>query len=160
MKKLFSYFFGKKSELSDLDVKDVLLAKTVLDIHRKKTHSDFVLIPLFSLQPVHAIDRENALAATAKRVAVLENVRGKFLESKKITRNLLGEHLPSISWIKVVREDENSYIAYEGNGRLAALQEVFSPDDGLLIEVEEYYFTNATKILRRMNRVRRLNNLL
>ncbi len=42
-------------------------------------------------------------------------------------------------------------IADEGNGRLAALQEVFSPADGITVEVEEYYFKNPSKILRRIN---------
>ena len=33
----WSYLFGKRSELKELDLKDAVLAKTVLDIHRKST---------------------------------------------------------------------------------------------------------------------------
>ena len=76
-----------------------------------------------------------------------------------LTRAVLGEYLPSVSWVKVVRESENSYIAYEGNGRLAAMQRVFEPADEMLVEVEEYRFRNPAKILRRMNRVRKMNGL-
>ena len=73
---------------------------------------------------------------------------------------MLSDVLPSISAIKVVKQSDDSYIAYEGNGRLAALQEVLSPSDGISIEVEEYHFNKPTKILRRMTRVRRLNGLI
>jgi hypothetical protein len=72
----------------------------------------------------------------------------------------LGRYLPSVSWIKVVRESEDAYLAFEGNGRLAAMQTVFTPADGLLVEAELYRFKNPRKIIRRLNRVRRLNGLL
>lgn len=155
--KYIKYLIGKTSELGDLETKDALLAKTVLDIHRKRTHSEFVIVPLFNLKQIHAIDRDNAIKATEKRVRKLEEVRNILLQKKNITRDVLGEYLPSVSWIKVVKEPGDSYISYEGNGRLAALQQVFSPSDGMSVEVEEYYFKNPKKILRRMSRVRRLN---
>ena len=155
-----SYLIGKKSELADLETKDALLAKTILDIHRKKTHSDFVIVPLFSLRQVHAIDHENAIRETENRVIALKENKNILLKNKILTRDLLSEYLPSISAIKVVKQSDDFYIAYEGNGRLVAMQEVFSSADGLNIEVEEYYFKNPAKILRRMNRVRRLNGLI
>lgn len=46
--KFFSYLLGKKSEVKDLETKDILLTKAVLDIHRKRTHSLSLLVPLFS----------------------------------------------------------------------------------------------------------------
>ena len=155
-----SYLIGKKSELSDLETKDALLAKTILDIHRKRTHSDFVIVPLFSLKQIHAIDHENAIKATDARVMALKENKDTLVKKKTLTRDMLSEYLPSISAIKVVKESDDCYIAYEGNGRLAAMQKAFSPSDGLSIEVEEYYFKNPTKILRRMNRVRKYNDLV
>ena len=157
IKKFINYLFGKKSELADLSAKDAVLAKVILDIHRKRTRSEFVLVPLSSLKPIHAIDRENALLTTAKRLEKLREVKGKLLAKRKITREVLAEYLPSISSIKVVKESADSMIAYEGNGRLAALQSVFEPADDIMVEVEEYYFRNPKKIVRRMKRVRRLN---
>ena len=62
--------------------------------------------------------------------------------------------------MKVVEPEPGAYIAFEGNGRLAAMQEVFSPEDGMRVEVEQYHFRNTPKIVRRLNRVRRLNGLL
>ncbi len=159
IRNILKYLFGKKSELTHLSTKDALLAKVILDIHRKRTHTKFVLVPLFSLKPIHVIDRENALLATEKRIEKLREVKDEFLTKNRITREVLAEYLPSISAIKVVQESENSIIAYEGNGRLVALQRVFEPTDGLMIEVEQYHFRNPAKILRRMNRIRRLNGL-
>ena len=160
IKKLFNYLFDKRSELRDLDTKDALLAKVVLDIHRKRTHSDFVLVPLFSIKQIHAIDRDSAIASTGKRTRILLAARENLLAKREITRDMLAEYLPSVSGIKVVRHTDGSYIAYEGNGRLVALQTAFTAEDNLVIEVEEYHFKNTQKILRRMNRVRRLNGLL
>lgn len=51
------------------------------------------------------------------------------------------------------------YLAFEGNGRIAAMQKVFTPSDGIEVEVEQYHFRNTRKIVRRLNRVRRLNGL-
>lgn len=157
--KFISYLLGKKSEVKDLEKKDVLLAKTVLDIHRKRTHSSFVFAPLFSVKQIHAIDRENAIKSTEKRVDILLQSKEKLLQHKNITKEILNQYLPSVSGIKTVKDTDESYIAYEGNGRLVALQKVFTPSDEMYIEVEEYHFKNPKKILRRIKRVRKYNGL-
>jgi hypothetical protein len=154
------YLVAKTSELSDLETKDALLAKTVLSIHRKRTHSEILLVPLFSLKQIHAIDRENAIKATEERVKQLQKVKNSLLEKKDLTQEVLADYLPSVSGIKVVKNKENSYISYEGNGRLVAMQKVFSPADGINVEVEEYHFKNPEKILKRMTRIRKLNGLI
>jgi hypothetical protein len=154
---LIKYLFSKTTELGDLEAKDALLAKTVLDIHFKKTDSTFITVPLFSLNQIHAIDRDNAIQATQERVVTLQRVKNLLLKKKDLTRDVLAEHLPSVSWIKVVRQSDNNYIAYEGNGRLVALQQVFDLKDNINVEVEEYDFKNPKKILNRMEKVRRLN---
>ncbi|MGL1933279.1 MAG: hypothetical protein OCC45_16215 [Desulfotalea sp.] len=154
------YLSRKKSEITDLETKDALLAKTVLDIHRKRTHSAFVVVPLFALKPIHAIDRENAIKATEGRVKILLEAKTVLLQKKDLTREILAEYLPSVSGIKVVKNTESYYISYEGNGRLVAMQKVFSPSDSINIEVEEYYFRDPVKILKRMLRVRILNGLM
>jgi hypothetical protein len=160
IRKFIPYLFGKKSELKDLESKDVLLAKIVLDIHRKRTHSTNIQVPLFNIKQIHAIDRENAIDATEKRIQIITNVKEELLQQKIITKDLLNKVLPSVSGIKVVKETDQSYIAYEGNGRLVALQKVFKPTDGISIEVEEYHFKNSKKILRRIQKVRKLNKLI
>ena len=156
----FSYLLGKKSELSDLDVKDIMLSKVVLDIHRKRSHKSVVSVPLFSIQQVHRLDRENSMLATRQRVRTLEANKQELLEAREMTCELLAKYLPSISWMKVVESEPGKYIAFEGNGRLAAMQEAFSPEDGIRVEVEQYHFRDTSKIVRRLDRVRKLNGLL
>lgn len=160
IKKIVKYLVNKVVEIKDMEPKDALLAKTVIDIHKKKVRTKFNIVPLNYLFQIHAIDRENAIKATNKRVDILIENREKLLKEKNITRKILNEYLPSVSWIKVVKEDENSYLSYEGNGRLVAMKKVFSEDDNMFVEVEEYIVSDYKKILRRMNRIRKLNKLI
>ena len=160
IKSFFSYLLGKRSEAADLDVKDILLTKAVLDVHRKRTHKSLVSVPLFSIHKVHRLDRENSMLATRQRVKTLTAHKQELLAARVMTCDLLARYLPSVSWMKVVEHQPGAYIAFEGNGRLAAMQEVFSPADEMQVEVEQYHFRNTPKIVRRLDRVRRANGLL
>ncbi len=160
MTKLVRYLRGKKSELEELDLKDIVMAKAILDIHRSRTHKEVISVPLFALHQIHRLDRENAIEATRRRSEILESHREQLLENGTLSCDVLARYLPSVSWIKVVEEKPGCYLAFEGNGRIAAMQSVFAPEDNLLIEVELYRFRDPKKIIRRLNRVRRLNHLL
>jgi hypothetical protein len=160
LRKFGAYLLGKADELQDLDLKDVLMAKVILDIHRKRLRKEFVFVPLGHLKPIHRLDRPNAVQATEARILALEPHREEFLRSGRMSCTDLAELLPSVSWIKVVRESERSLLAYEGNGRLSALHRVFGPESDLEIEVEQYHFRNPKKIVRRLNRLRRMNDLI
>jgi hypothetical protein len=160
IQKLISYLVGKKDEIQDLDLRDALMAKVILDIHRTRFRKEFIFVPLGDLKPIHTLDRPSAIQATEERVQTLEPNRERFLTAGRLTRTDLAEIMPSVSWIKVVREDDRSFVAFEGNGRLAALHRVFGPDAALEIEVELYHFRKPRKIVRRLNRLRRLNGLL
>jgi hypothetical protein len=59
-----------------------------------------------------------------------------------------------------VENTPGEYLSFEGNGRIAALQMVFDPGEALEVEVELYRFKNKVSVLRRLNRVRRMNGLL
>ena len=160
IRKLVGYLKGKKSEIEELDIKDIVMAKAILDIHRTRTHKEIVSVPLFALHQIHLLDRENAIEATRQRAEILEAHRDELLEHGTLSCELLARFLPSVSWIKVVEEKPKSYLAFEGNGRIAAMQRVFSPEEELTVEVELYRFRRPKKIVRRLNRVRRLNGLL
>lgn len=160
LRKLGAYVLGKRDELQDLDLTDILMAKVILDIHRTRLRKEFVFLPLAHLHPIHQLDRPNAIQATEARVRALEPHRDRFLAAGRMARADLAEVLPSVSWIKVVEESEQSFLAYEGNGRLAALHGVFGRDAVLIVEVELYHFRKSKKIVRRLNRLRRLNGLI
>lgn len=120
--KAIDYFLAKRSEVKELDGKDTVLAKTVMDIHRKRTHKEIVSVPLFALQQIHELDRDNTQEVIAERATILEEHKEAILSNGELMQESLNQYLPSVSAIKVVKENENGYIAYEGNGRLAAMQ--------------------------------------
>jgi len=59
-----------------------------------------------------------------------------------------------------VEAEPDVYLAFEGNGRIEALQAVFGPGDAIVVEVEAYRVRSPRKVVRRLNRVRRLNGLI
>lgn len=152
------YLLGKRSEVAQLDYKDAYMAKVVLDIHRKRRDKRIVLVPLAKLEPIHRIDRENALAATRARAEALRAHRDALLATRTLDGAALQAIIPSVSAIKVVA-DGDRWLAFEGNGRLYAMREVFADDDDMQVEVEEYLFDDDRSLRRRLNRVRRLNRL-
>ena len=160
LQQFWSYLLGKRSEIKDLDLKDAVMAKVILKIHRTRTHKELVRVPLHHVVQLHKLDRENSMAATQKRVDSLNALKEEILRDPILTVERLNEYLPSVSGIKVVQESASCYIAYEGNGRLAALQEVFEESDGVELEVEEYHFKNSAKVLKGLNRVRRMNGFI
>lgn len=152
------YLLGKRSEVAQMDYKDAYMAKVVLDIHRKRRDKRTIRVALARLEPIHRIDRENALRATRERVDALRPHREALLTTRLLDGTTLQAILPSVSAIKVV-QDDGRWLAFEGNGRLYAMREVFSSDDDMQVEVEEYVFDDARSIRRRLNRVRALNRL-
>lgn len=160
LRKLGAYLVGKSDEVQDLDLKDLLMAKVILDIHRTRTRKDLAFLPLGHLRPIHKLDRPNAIRATEARVEALRPHHERFVGAGRVTCADLAEVLPSVSWIKTVRENDSSYLVYEGNGRLAALHDVFGIEASLEVEVEVYHFRGPKRIVRRLNRIRRLNGLL
>lgn len=158
-KKFSSYLWGKKKELADMDEKDVLLAKVVMDIHRKRSHTTFEHVPLFQLCPIHPIDREGSIAALEKRITILGKSRDELVAERILTADILEKYIPSVSAIKAVKTANDSYVTFEGNGRLASMQKVFMPEDEMEVEIELYHFSNVAKMIRRVERVRGLHNL-
>jgi hypothetical protein len=152
------YLLSKRSEVAQMDYKDAYMAKVVLDIHRKRREKRVMRVPLAQMEPIHRIDRENALRATRERADTLRAHRDSLLATKLLDSETLQAIIPSVSQIKVVR-DGDRWLAFEGNGRLYAMREVFSPEDGMQVEVEEYVFDAPGSIQRLLRRVRRLNRL-
>ena len=159
LKKFWDYLFSKRKEVKELDKKDIFLAKFMIDAGRNKRGSEFFLIPLNNIDKIHIIDRENAISKLNERISVLEENKAEIRERKNIDREFLGKYLPSISWIKVIKRKDDTYIAFEGNGRLEAFKKVFGKDDNLNIEVEVYTFRSYKKMLRRAERVRKYNGI-
>jgi hypothetical protein len=152
------YLLGKRGELAHMDHKDAYMAKVVMDIHRKRTGKTLVRVPLAQLEPIHRIDRESAMRSARERADALRAHRDTLLTTKLLDSEALQTIMPSVSQIKVVR-DGDRWLAFEGNGRLYAMREVFAPEDGMQVEVEEYLFDDSRSLQRRLRRVRKLNRL-
>jgi hypothetical protein len=159
LKKFWNYIFSKRKELKDLDKKDIFLAKFMIDAGRNKRNSEFLMVPLNNINKIHIIDRENAISKLNERISVLHKNKDEIKQKKNIDREFLGKYLPSISWIKVIKRKNDTYIAFEGNGRLEAFKKVFEKNDNLNIEVEIYTFRSYKKMLRRAERVRKYNGI-
>ncbi len=115
-------------------------------------------LPLAQLDPIHRIDRESALRTAQQRAEALRAHRDILLTTKLLDSDSLQAIIPSVSQIKVV-QDGNRWLAFEGNGRLYAMHAVFSADDGMQVEVEEYLFHDPRSLQRGLKRVRKLNRL-
>lgn len=158
LSKWWHYLHGKRSEVAQMDYKDAYMAKVVMDIHRKRSGKRLTRVPLAQLEPIHRIDRENALRATRERTEALLANRDALRATQLLDSETLQAIMPSVSHIKVVR-DGGRWLAFEGNGRLYAMRGAFSDEDGMQVEVEEYLFDDARSLQRRLNRVRTLNRL-
>ncbi|MGH8081746.1 MAG: hypothetical protein ACREP7_14320 [Lysobacter sp.] len=152
------YLLSKRSEVAALDYKDAYMGKVIMDIHRLRGDKAQAMAPLHALHPIHRIDRESAMRATRARAQTLSARREELLARGRLDLAALNEVIPSVSQIKVVRDGER-WLAFEGNGRLYAMREAFGEDCAVLVEVEEYRFARPHKIVRRLRRIRRLNDL-
>ena len=158
IRKWWHYLLGKRGELAALGHKDAYMAKVIMDIHRKRSGKRLIRVALAQLEPIHRIDRESALRTTQQRAESLRAHRDALLTTKLLDSEALQSIIPSVSQIKVV-QDGNRWLAFEGNGRLYAMHEVFNAEDGMQVEVEEYLFDNPRSLQRRLRRVRKLNRL-
>ena len=154
---LFRYFYDKRSELRHLRFRDILLARTVLDIHRHAQTRIPVLVPVWSIEPLHTIDRDTAMDKVEERSRVLRDNRQEIRRLRYLERSVLMRYMPSVSGIKIIEDGSGGFISFEGNGRVAAIKQVFDRLAGINIEAELYILDDVKKIMRRVNRVRNRN---
>ena len=154
----FQYLLGKRSEVKDLRYKDVLMANAILKIHKQRTHKTIEMVPLNSILLLHRLDRENTLNTVNQRIGALESHKNELIKSKQLNGEKLQEIIPSVSTIKVVLSEPQYFIAFEGNGRIYALQQVFQNETDIFVEVEQYHLAKPQKILKTLIRIRELNN--
>lgn len=153
------YLLNKRSEIKDLRYKDMLMSKVILKIHKQKADKTIEMVPFQSILLLHRLDRENSLITVLKRIKALEYHKNELLNSKQLTKEKLQEIIPSVSAIKVVSSNNNQFIAFEGNGRIFAMQHVFNNIPDIFVEVEVYNLAKPEKIIKSLNRIRRINNL-
>ncbi len=154
-----AYLIGKRHELLDLRYRDILMGKTILRIHQDYVRKQLVKIPLRSVCLLHGLNRANSLRVLDERMRQLKLHQDEILSCQEVSKEVLDKIMPSVSGVKVVSNAKGGYIAFEGNGRVCALQKVLAGHDGVLVEVEQYVLAKPGKILKNLNRIRKLNNL-
>lgn len=159
IKRIWKWLVQKAPEVKQLDHRDAQLVVVVVRIQQQATGKQVVPIPLFQIKLIHPIHRGAAVEKTNQRMQAIIDHKDELLQTKLITQDFLKDKLPSVTWIKAVRDDDGKYIVFEGNGRVAALQEVFTPADQMMLEIEIFDFPPDSDILDQVRQVRTAYNL-
>ena len=69
----FRYIYDKRSELQQLRFRDILMARAITDIHRHVVRKKKKVVPLWSIHPLHCLDRESALNKLEERTKMKLN---------------------------------------------------------------------------------------
>ncbi len=88
------------------------------------------------------------------RAKSLMPVRDRLLREGAISNEMLIEFMPSVSPIQVI-PFEGKYLAFEGNGRLASLQEVFKGKE-MMLDVEEFKISDNSQILEDIKKLQEI----
>ena len=108
--------------------------KDFININNKK-NKKYEYIKLSNLVYSHNLTTNSAKIKNINRINILLNSIDSI--NNKLSINELNLYMPSITNIKVYKNNDNEYIIQEGNSRVYALKDVFNDD--FLIEVELYY---------------------
>lgn len=159
-KRLWHWLWGKRNELGDLSYKDAFMAQIVLEITAVGTPHEFRFIPLHQTKYIHPVDnREPTVQATKERAAVIAKRKDELLGIKQLSKELIAELMPSATYLRAIQDKDGQYVTFEGNGRVAALKQVFDPADNIEIEVDFYAPTKPKQILKNIHKLRRMHNL-
>jgi len=159
----------KYPELKDLDISDLLMAKTVADIRNNHDFIKHIYVDFRLVVPLHGIDRDSAIkkcqsrAESIKRALPVIRENGFRLSEEFIVSQPELQSFKSISGFQVIQfAEEKTFVAFEGNGRLFALAMALKGSDPLQtplqIEVRQFCFEDQimrNTIERRIRRVRK-----
>ena len=160
--RLVEWGVQKIPEIAELDMSDVLMAKTIADIRALHSSVERKLVSHHQLLAIHPINRDTANEKCNQR-AKAARAALPILEANdmKLTENLIAAHeelsdFSSVTGFQVVRVDKG-FVTFEGNGRREALRRAFKKES-IMVEVRIYEFADdktQSDITRRVERVRR-----
>ena len=112
-------------------------------------------VPLRLLRPIPRLEHASARAKTATRVANLRAELDRLLATGRIDAPTLQRLMPSPSPIMAVRDRDGAFVTFNGNGRVFALLEIFSPEQrALAVEIEIFEPKAPEYTLARLARVK------
>lgn len=157
---LWRWLWAKRSEAAQLDYRDAYMAQLVLEILQMNTGREFVYAPLYNLRPIHPTDnRENTIQAVKKRAETVKSIANEWKRQKTISKELMAEVLPSATFIRAIEDGEGGYYTFEGNGRVAALLQVFKPEDAIEIELDLYHPMFEKQARKKIRRLRKMHKM-
>lgn len=160
IKRLWNWFYEKRSEVAQMDHKDAFMGKIVFEILQTSTKNEFIFIPLHSLIAIHPVDnRENTIKATKKRAKKVAQYKKELLKTKKISKEKIAEILPSATYIRAIPAPHGNYYSIEGNGRIAAFLQNFDKQDNIKLEIDVYYPKNLEKSQTDIQKLRKMYEL-
>jgi len=158
--RLWNWLWGKKDEVTQMDYRDAYMAHLVLDILQTSQRNEFVMVPLNKIFPIHPTDnRENTIQATNKRAEIIEEYKPELLKMKRLSKERLAELMPSATYMRAISKNAHEYYSFEGNGRIAALKQVFSDHDGIEIEMDIYHPKNIKRSRKKIRKLRKLHGM-
>lgn len=160
---LLEWGVQKLPELGRLDVSDLIMAKTVADIHALHQDVEHIFVDHRELLAIHPIDRGNSGDKTNQRAAALQAALPIVqANAMRLSEDLIAatpelEPFHSVTGFQVVSFGERGYVTFEGNGRREAIRRALG-DEPLQVEVRLFRFPDPeihATIVRRVERVRR-----
>jgi hypothetical protein len=162
---LLEWGVQKLPELGELDLSDLLMAKTIADIRTLHSHVERRFVDHRQLRAIHPIDRDtanekcDARAAAARDALPVLQANSMRLSEALIASDEALRPFASVTGFQVVDLGEGEgYVTFEGNGRREALSRAFGEDFGVEVEVRLFHFPDeatAATIRRRVRRVQR-----
>ena len=159
--RIWRWLHGKRSEISQLTYKDAFMAHLVLEIMQTIPAPSNKTIPLYAIDPIHPVDnRDNTVKATKEREKKLEKNKARIIKTGGMTKALMAELMPSLTYVRVVPTDDDRYYCFEGNGRIAALKAVFSKHDQLSVEVDVFLPKKSRRSIKKIEKLRKLHKMV
>ena len=151
------WLYSKRSELAQVQYRDFLMAHIIFEILRTSTRQEFKFITLYHLNPIHPVNnRENTIRFTQERVKNVLKHKNSLLKKREISKEDMIEILPSANYVRAIQSKKGSYYTFEGNGRIAALKEVFLQEDKIEVEVCVYYPKNLKRALAKIKKLKKM----
>ena len=154
IQRLVEYVSGKRSEIKQMDHRDLYAAKVITEIQARKHSETTRVLPIEDILYFHPINRESALEKVREREQVIRQYESELREQGVLTKEWMREHLSSLTYCKVVPYGDK-FVAYEGNGRLMAIRNVIP--EGIGIEVD--YIDIPNSLERKIRKVRQKNGI-
>jgi hypothetical protein len=160
LSRLWDWLWSKRSEVAEMDHRDAYMAHVVLEILQTSSSNEFMFVPLYQTIPIHPThNRENTVEAVNKRAKAISERKQEILKKGRISKELLSELMPSATYIRAIESGDGGYFTFEGNGRVAALKQVFSPHDKIQIELNIFYPKKVKKSQQKIIKLRRMHSM-